>query len=89
LTTLAPLSNLKHLLKLNASGNKLTQMLDFDPPAALEWVDLSDNQISKIDNVARNPYLRQLFLDKNCIQTIENLKQNTHLRVLSLNQNRI
>ena len=64
-------------------------MLDFDPPAALEWVDLSDNQISKIDNVAKNPYLRQLFLDKNCIETIENLKDNTHLRVLSLNQNKI
>jgi len=43
LTTLAPLSSLKHLLKLNASSNQLTQMLDFDPPAALEWVDLSDN----------------------------------------------
>lgn len=64
-------------------------MLDFDPPAALEWVDLSDNQITCVDNVARNPYLRQLFLDKNRIVTIENLKENTHLRVLSLNQNLI
>jgi Leucine-rich repeat (LRR) protein len=43
LTTLKPLSSLKHLLKLNASSNKLTKMLDFDPPAALEWADLSDN----------------------------------------------
>jgi Leucine-rich repeat (LRR) protein len=49
-------------------------MLDFDPPAALEWVDLSDNKISKIENMAKNPYLRQLFLDKNCIVNIENLK---------------
>ena len=64
-------------------------MLDFDPPAALEWVDLSDNQISKIENVNKNPYLRQLFLDKNCIERIENLKQNQHLRVLSLSENRI
>lgn len=58
LTTLAPLSNIKHLLKLNASGNQLTTLLDFEPSAALEWVDLSNNQISKIENVARNPYLR-------------------------------
>ncbi len=64
-------------------------MLDFDPPAALDWVDLSDNQISKIENVSKNPYLRQVFLDKNKIQTIENLIENTHLRVLSLNQNQI
>lgn len=64
-------------------------MLDFDPPAALDWVDLSNNKISKIENVAKNPYLRQLFLDNNCISQIENLIDNTHLRVLSLNQNRI
>ena len=40
-------------------------MLDFAPSAALEWIDLSDNKIQKIENVGRNPYLRQLYLDKN------------------------
>jgi Leucine-rich repeat (LRR) protein len=52
-------------VKLNASSNNLTKMLDFAPSAALEWVDLSDNQITLIDNVGKNPYLRQLYLDKN------------------------
>ena len=39
-------------------------MLDFAPSAALEWIDLSDNKIQKIENVGRNPILRQLYLDK-------------------------
>lgn len=64
-------------------------MLDFDPPAALEWVDLSDNQITRIENVDKNPYLRSLFLDKNQITEINNLKQNQHLRTLSLKENKI
>lgn len=64
-------------------------MLDFDPPAALEWADLSDNQITRIENVDKNPYLRSLFLDKNQITEINNLKQNQHLRTLSLKENKI
>ncbi len=64
-------------------------MLDFEPSAALEWVDLSDNKIQKIDNLGTNPYLRQLYIDKNEITTIENLEKNVHLRVLSLNNNKI
>ena len=48
-------------------------MLDFDPPAALEWVDFSGNQITKIENVAKNIYLRCIFMDRNKISKIENL----------------
>lgn len=60
-------------------------MLDFDPPANLEWVDLSNNEITQIDNIACNKYLKTLFLDKNNISKIENLDSNEFLRVLSLN----
>jgi len=43
LTTLKPLSAIKHLIKLNASYNALTTILDFSPPANLEWADFSRN----------------------------------------------
>lgn len=80
---------MKHLVKLNAQGNQLTKMLDFAPPASLEWVDLSNNRISKIENVVQNQYLRCLFLENNSITKIEGLDRNVHLRVLSLNSNQI
>ena len=43
LTTLRPLSGIKHLLRLNASNNKIKIIFDFAPPANLEWVDYSGN----------------------------------------------
>jgi len=43
LTTLRPLGGIKHLLRLNASNNKIKIAFDFAPPANLEWVDYSGN----------------------------------------------
>lgn len=40
-------------------------MLDFDPPANLEFVDYTLNCIKKIENVSRNKYLKTLFLNNN------------------------
>ena len=40
-------------------------MLDFAPPACLDWVDYSHNMISKIENVDLNPYMKELYLDDN------------------------
>ena len=57
-------------------------MLDFAPPACLDWVDYSHNKISKIENVDLNPYMKELYLDDNCISVIEGLKTNPNLRVL-------
>ena len=48
-------------------------MLDFDPPANLEFVDYSLNNIAKIDNVWKNKYMKMLYLDKNKIKKIEGL----------------
>ena len=48
LTSLKELSSIKHLIKLNASNNKLRFTFDFAPPANLEWVDYSGNQIMSI-----------------------------------------
>jgi len=83
------LSVLKHLVRLDASENQITNMLDFEPPACLDWVDYSHNQISKIENVHLNPYLKELYFDDNQIEVIEGLKENPNLRVLSMNSNRI
>ena len=58
LKTLAPLSAIKHFIKLNARNNKITTLLDFDPPANLEYADFTSNQISKIENCELNPYLK-------------------------------
>ena len=73
LTNLRALSSLRHLIKLNACNNQITDMLDFDPPANLEFVDYSLNNIAKIDNVWKNKYMKMLYLDKNKIKKIEGL----------------
>ena len=45
-------------------------MLDFAPPANLEVVDYSHNQIEEIENVCFNPYMKLLCLDDNKISKI-------------------
>jgi hypothetical protein len=56
-------------------------MLDFDPPANLEYVDYTGNAISKIENADKNLYLKHLILDSNNILQIEGLSRNKSLRV--------
>ena len=81
------LSALKHLVRLDASRNQITNMLDFDAPACLDYVDYSHNCITKIENVHLNPYLKEVYFDRNKISVIEGLKENPNLRVLSINGN--
>ena len=64
-------------------------MFDFEPPANLEWIDYSNNNISRIENAHLHAYLRFLKLDENNINVIEGLQENRNLRVLSLNSNTI
>lgn len=54
LTNLQCLSALKHLVRLDASNNQITHMLDFESPACLDWVDYSHNLIKKIEKVNCN-----------------------------------
>lgn len=49
LINLKDLSNLKHMIKLNASWNQIRKTFDFEPPANLEYVDYSGNLINKIE----------------------------------------
>lgn len=67
LNNLECLSSLKHLVRLDASNNQIKRMLDFEPPACLDWVDYSHNYIEKIENVNKNPYMKELYLDDNQI----------------------
>lgn len=64
-------------------------MLDFSPPANLEWVDYSKNCIKKIERVQQNPYLKYVFLDENEITQIEQVMFNKSMVVLSLRANNI
>ena len=64
-------------------------MLDFAPPANLEVVDYSHNQIEVIENVGFNPYMKLLCLDDNKISKIEGLNSNKSLTSLSLRMNQI
>ena len=83
------MTHIKHLIKLNASNNRITKMLDFAPPANLEVVDYSHNQIEVIENVCFNPYMKLLCLDDNKISKIEGLSSNKSLTSLSLRMNQI
>ena len=89
LTTLQQLTDVKHLIKLNASNNRIKKMLDFAPPANLEVIDYSHNEIEQIENVMFNPYVKHLCLDDNRISKIEGITGNKSLRSLSLRQNNI
>ena len=50
---------------LNASNNKLKELLDFKPPKCLEFVDVSNNSISKMKNLSELRFLKELNLDNN------------------------
>ena len=89
LATLEPLSGIKHFIKLNARNNHIKTLLDFDPPANLEYADYTSNQIERIENCELNPYLKQLYLDENQIGRIEGFVTNKSLQVLSMRANKI
>ena len=59
-------------------------MLDFSAPANLEVIDYSHNDITKIENVLFNPYLKHICLDDNKISKIEGLTSNKSLISLSM-----
>lgn len=61
---LSPLNDLKYLLILDASHNKLTKLLDFSPPKNLQKVDLSYNDIEEMTDLTPHHYLMSLVLDR-------------------------
>ena len=57
LFTLAPLVALHHMTHLNASNNKLKELMDFKPPKCIECVDFSFNDISKMRDLKELRFL--------------------------------
>eukprot|EP00163_Fabomonas_tropica_P025019 TRINITY_DN4309_c0_g1_i2.p1 TRINITY_DN4309_c0_g1~~TRINITY_DN4309_c0_g1_i2.p1 ORF type:complete len:450 (-),score=69.29 TRINITY_DN4309_c0_g1_i2:8-1357(-) len=89
LTDLSPLSNLKYLIRLNASYNRLTEVLAFDPPFNLDYADFSNNKITEIGDLSGHTYLRELRLNNNHIEEISGVAGLKNLKVLALQGNRI
>ena len=56
-------------------------MFDFEPPANIMYVNYSNNQLTKIDNLKSHKYLHTLILDNNLISKIENFNSNPSLKV--------
>lgn len=65
LFTLAPLVTLHHMTHLNASHNKITELIDFKPSKCIENIDLSYNLITKMKDLQDLPLLKELNLNNN------------------------
>ena len=55
----------------------------------LTWLDLSFNQIEKIEGLSKLTKLTDLSLYDNCIKKIEGLEPLTLLKVLSFGRNKV
>lgn len=63
LSDLTPLGKMPYLLELDASNNKVTSLLDFEPPLNLKSVNLSFNAITEMADLSAHHYLQTLILD--------------------------
>ena len=68
---------------LNASNNKLTELIDFKPSKCIEFIDLSFNHIKRMKDLKELRFLKELNLNSNEIENIEGIKQNKNLQVNS------
>ena len=82
------LSRLPHLLKLDLSGNKIQKIQNLDGLKNLQYLGLSGNLISDLENL-NLPQLKSLIADNCKIARIENLKNCKKLQTLSLSGNAI
>lgn len=55
----------------------------------MEYLELGDNRIKKIENLSKNIKIKRLFLGANQIFDIENLEMLENIEVLSLPANAI
>lgn len=79
------LSGLRYLIKIKATNNELTTILDLKkPPLHLDTLDVSSNNISKMSDLSGNKYLRVLNLKANSISVIEGINKNLNLEILDI-----
>jgi Leucine-rich repeat (LRR) protein len=64
LKDLSPLSELRYLLNLNVSNNKLEKLFDFLPPNNLKEANFAFNEISEIGQLTDYHYLQTLILNR-------------------------
>ncbi len=66
---------------LNASNNKLKELVDFKPSKCIEVIDVSFNCIKKMKDLHELRFLKELNMNNNEIEQIEGIKQNKNLQV--------
>lgn len=88
LVKLKPLSGVRNLLTLNASGNQLVSLFDFRGETLI-YADFSDNGISSMAGGDSHSALQILRLDSNRISQVTHIEKLPNLLLLSLNENNI
>jgi len=84
------LEGLANLRKLKLNSNIITVIDEsIGKLTMLEWLDLSFNNISKIENLDKLTNLQDLSLANNQITRIEKMEKLTKLNVLSLGYNHL
>ena len=83
------ISHLKHLKRLNLSGNKIDEITGLDQAIGLTSLNLSYNNIAKIYNLEQNCKLIELNISNNPITEIQGLFNLEILEFLDLDKCRI
>lgn len=86
----AVLSQCPQLIMLSFKGNKLTQFAEGALPATLEWLILTDNQLSTLpEDFGRYTRLRKLALAANQLTALpDSMQQCRHLALVRLSLNK-
>lgn len=82
-------NELKHIVSINLSDNKIIEIKNLNKLENLEVLDLNNNKISRIENIGNLTKLKSLLLTKNEILEIDNLENLEQLEFVYLNENKI
>lgn len=88
------ITNLRNLLSINVSKNKITSLQVFNPEADeevlpfLQFLNVSGNQLQSLENL-KLKRLRRLVVSENEIQTAENFEGHPTLEYLDMRQNKL
>jgi len=90
ITDLSGLSMLPHLTSLDASNNKLSEVVALDPPPSnLRTLTLSNNSLTHMRDMSSYQQLRTLVLDGNQLTQLSGLGNLPFLKILSVQHNRL
>uniref|UniRef100_A0A061QPX4 Leucine-rich repeat and guanylate kinase domain-containing protein n=1 Tax=Tetraselmis sp. GSL018 TaxID=582737 RepID=A0A061QPX4_9CHLO len=90
LRDVSALSRLKHMTRLDVSGNKLERCPELDPPPSnLRTLSLAGNAIAALSGLSGLRRLTELRVDANQLEQLEGIGSLPSLRVLSAAENRL